>query len=235
MTKHVKSLTFRNLTLVCCLALLGALAGCSGGPESDSQPQPGKPETPGAGASMLEAAVAGNNARVQELLNKGVSANVQGPQHNTPIMEATFAGHLDTVKLLLDHGANLSMAKSDGATPIALAGKHKEIVELFKNVAALVEAASKGNNQAVSELISKGTPVNGIDQYGHSALTEASWNGLTETVKLLLDKGTDPTIQKSDGETALSLAASRKHPAIVDLLNQAIAKRAASTPTPAAK
>ena len=150
-------------------------------------------------------------------------------------MEATFAGHLDTVKLLLDHGANLSMAKSDGATPIALAGNHKEIVELFKNVAALVEAASKGNNQAVSELISKGTPVNGIDQYGHSALTEASWNGLTETVKLLLDKGADPTVQKSDGETALSLAASRKHPAIVDLLNQANAKRAASTPTPAAK
>jgi len=182
---------------------------------------------------MLQVAAKGDNARVRELLDKGVNVNMRGTDNNTPIMEAAYGMHLETVKLLLDHGADLSAKKNDGATPAGLA-RSQEIVDLFKSVSSLVDAAAKGDNRAVAELVSKGTPVNGLDKFGHSALTEASWGGKTETVKLLLEKGADPTIKKSDGETALSLANGQKHQDIVALLNEAIAKRAKQPAAPAA-
>lgn len=181
---------------------------------------------------MLEVAGKGNNARVKELLDKGVDVNTRGNDRNTPIMEAAYAGHLDTVKLLLDHGADLSAKKNDGATPIALAGRSKEVVELFRNVTALVDAATKGNNQLVKDLIDKGTPVNGLDHGGNSALQSACYAGKVDTVKLLLEKGANPNIKKSDGETPLTLAMGQKHADIVALIKEAIAKQPKAT-TPA--
>ena len=79
-------------------------------------------------------------------------------------------------------------------------------------------------------MIEKGTPVNGLDQHGQSALTEACWNGRTETVKLLLGKGADPNIKKADGQSPLNLAMAQKHQDIGALLNEAIAKRSKQTP-----
>jgi ankyrin repeat protein len=223
-----------NLALA--FSLLSLLAGCSNeGTQTRREPAKTPPQLLPLDAAMLQAAGEGDNAKVKDLLAKGVNVNLRGNDHNTPIMEAAYAGHLDTVKLFLDHGADLSARKNDGATPIALAGAHKDVVELFKNVADLVEAAGKGNNPAVKELIDKGTPVNGLDQYGHSALTESCWNGFTDTVKLLLDRGADPNIKKSDGATPLSLAMGQKHQEVVALLNEAIARQSKGTPKQAAK
>jgi len=236
MTGQSKNLVSRILALVCWLTFLSTLGGCAYGPENNKEGQPAKPARPFiTSTTILAAAADGNTTRVRELLDQGVSANTLGRDHNTPIMEAAYAGHLDTVKLLLDRGADLSVIKIDGATPMALAGNHKEVIDLFKDVTALVEAASKGDNRTVSELISKGTPVNGLDQYGHTALTEASWNGFTETVKFLLDHGADPRIKKSDGATPLDLANGRKQQAIVVLLTQANARLAAGSPATSPK
>jgi ankyrin repeat protein len=216
-------------------SLLSIITGCSNEGVQTTRREPAQtaPQIPPLEVEMLQVAAKGDNARIKELLDKGVNVNMRGADRNTPIMEATYAGHLDTVKLLLDHGADLSAKKNDGATPAALT-PNKDIIELFKKVSALVDASGKGNNEVVKELIDKGTPVNGLDQNGHSALTEACWNGKTETVKLLLDKGTNPTIKKSDGETPLSLATSQKHQDVVVLLKEAIAKQSQSTATPPA-
>jgi ankyrin repeat protein len=184
---------------------------------------------------MLDRAYNGDTAGVRSLLDQGVDVNMRGKENNTPIMEAAYAGQLETVRLLLDRGANLSIRKSDGATAISLSGAHPEIVELFKNVSSLVDAARKGDKQTVNELTEKGTPVNGLDQSGHSALTEASWNGNVEIVKILLQKGADPTIKKSDGETPLTLAKSRQHPEVVTLLEAAVAQRGSPTSAPNGK
>jgi len=214
-------------------SLLGILTAC-GKDSVETRRETPRPGTTVSAldAAMLAAAAKGDNARVKELLDKGVNVNMLGPNRNTPIMEAAFAGHLDTVKLLLDHGADLSARKDDGATPMTLA-PHREIIDLFKNVNALVDAASKGNNQLVKALIEKGAPLNGLDQFGHSALTESCFNGKTETVKLLLESGADPKIKKMDGATPLSLASGQKHQDIVQLINEAIAKKSQpATPAP---
>lgn len=211
------------------------MAGCEKGTQTGTTtPVTPNPETnrlAGAQTAMLDRAYNGDTAAVRGLLDQGVDVNMRGKDNNTPIMEAAYAGHLDTVKLLLDRGADLSIRKSDGATPMVLAGAHPEIVELFKDVSLLVEAARKGDNKNVNELVAKGTPVNGFDQSGLSALTEASWNGHVETVKILLQKGGDPTIKKADGETPLTLAKSRQHPDVVALLETAVAQRNSSSPT----
>lgn len=214
------------------LSLLGVVAGCS---NDSSESRPGSPtgaQPVPQEAEMLEMAGKGNNARVKELLDKGIDVNVRGKDGNTPIMEAAYAGHFDTVKLLLDHGADLSAKKNDGATPIGLAGRSKVVVELFQNVTALVDAATKGNTQVLKGLIDKGTPVNGLDHGGNSALQSACYAGKIEAVRLLLEKGANPNIKKSDGETPLSLAMGQKHADIVALIREAIAKRPKGPTTP---
>jgi ankyrin repeat protein len=220
-----ESSMLRALTSITSLTLLLLFVACQKGTEGERQPVPANTkQLTIAETGMLEKAAAGDTAAVAELLAQGVDVNMRGKDNNTPIMEAAFAGRLETVKLLLDHGADLSARKNDGETVITLGGGHPNIVELFRNVGLLVEAAGRGDNKTITELVTKQTPVNGLDHAGHSALTEASWNGHTQTVKLLLEKGADPKIKKSDGETPLSLAQSQKHSEVVALLEAAIAK-----------
>src|SRR6185295_1227497 len=106
-----------KLALAC--SLLGLLAGC-GNDGIETRKEPAK--TPAVQLSpleveMLQVAAKGDNARVKELLDKGVDVNMRGNDRNTPIMEASYGGHFETVKLLLDHGADLSAKKNDGADP----------------------------------------------------------------------------------------------------------------------
>jgi ankyrin repeat protein len=216
-------------------SLLGILVGCSNDSIETRSPATTVRQLEPLEVEMLEVASKGNNAKVKELLDKGVDVNMRGNDRNTPIMEAAYAGHLDTVRLLLDHGADLSAKKNDGATPSGLAGRTKDIVELFKNVSALVDAATKGNNEMLKELIDKGIPVNGLDQFGNSALQAACYGGKIDAVKLLLEKGANPNIKKADGETPLSLATGQKHTEIVALINEAIAKQSKSAAPPTAK
>jgi ankyrin repeat protein len=232
MTTYKKNSSLWKLVLT--FSLLGILAGCGNDSIETRSPAKTGPQLGPLEVEMLQVAAKGDNARVKELLDKGVDVNMRGNDRNTPIMEAGYAGHLDTVKLLLDHGADLSAKKNDGATPSGLAGRSKDVVELFKNVSALVAAASKGNNQMLKELMDKGTPVNGLDEFGNSALTAACYGGKTDIVKLLLEKGANPNIKKADGETPLSLATAQKHAEIVTLLNEAIAKQPKGTATPPA-
>ena len=222
--------------LALALSLLGVLAGCrNDGIETRKEPAKiAAVQLSPLEVEMLQVAARGDNARVKELLDKGVDVNMRGNDRNTPIMEASYGGHFETVKLLLDHGADLSAKKNDGADPGGLA-HGKEVIELIKNVSILVDAAARGNTQTLNELIGKGTPVNGLDKFGHSALTEASWSGKTDVVKLLLEKGANPNIKKSDGQTPLSLAEGQKHADIVKLLNEAIARQAKGATMPAAK
>ena len=207
------------------LIFIIVVAGCNK-PVAERPAQPVKP-TPAVsqdGAALLHAAGTGNVDMAKQLLDQGVDVNFRGSANNTPLMEAAFAGHVGMAKFLLDHGADLSAKKNDGQTPLTFSVDHKELRDLFKDVSDLVEAAGKGDNNALIALVDKGTPVNAVDQYGHTALSESCWNGHTETVKLLLAKGANPTLKKPDGETPLTLATAKKHPDIVALLNEAIAK-----------
>jgi uncharacterized protein len=89
-----------------------------------------EPNKPGWTALHYAASV-GNNEIVQMLLDKAAYIDAESPNKTTPIMMAARGGHILTVKLLLDEGADASLKNELGMSAIDFAQKHefKDIVE----------------------------------------------------------------------------------------------------------
>ena len=77
------------------------------------------------------AATVGNNDIVQLLLDRSAYIDAESPNQTTPIMMAARGGHILTVKLLLDEGADVTLKNGAGMTALdfAKAGGFKDIVE----------------------------------------------------------------------------------------------------------
>jgi ankyrin repeat protein len=77
------------------------------------------------------AAAIGNNDIVQLLLDKSAYIDAESPNKTTPIMMAARGGHIMTVKLLLDEGADATLKNNLGMTAIDFAREHnqKDIAE----------------------------------------------------------------------------------------------------------
>ena len=77
------------------------------------------------------AAAIGDNEIVQLLLDKSAYIDAESPNKTTPIMMAARGGHIRTVKLLLDEGADATLKNDQGLTAIDFARKYDfhDIVE----------------------------------------------------------------------------------------------------------
>ncbi|MDY7572904.1 ankyrin repeat domain-containing protein [Actimicrobium sp. CCI2.3] len=77
------------------------------------------------------AAAVGANDIVQLLLDRYAYIDAESPNKTTPIMMAARSGHILTVKLLLDEGADVTLKNDAGMTAIDLARKfeHADIAE----------------------------------------------------------------------------------------------------------
>jgi uncharacterized protein len=77
------------------------------------------------------AAAVGRNDIVKLLLENSAYIDAESPNKTTPIMMAARAGHILTVKLLLDEGADATLKNMDGRTAIDFAKMHdhNDIVE----------------------------------------------------------------------------------------------------------
>ncbi len=78
-----------------------------------------------------------------------------GPYNHTPLALAASAGHLQTVELLLRHGADVNMPSGNGNTPLiyAIANGHIEIVELLlaHGTPILGNYSCEASNNTISE------------------------------------------------------------------------------------
>ena len=72
----------------------------------------------------------------------------------------------------------------------------------------LLHAIHKHQNTAVAALLDAGADVNRGDAKGVTPLMMAAGYGYDDTVRLLLSRGADPTIKRSNGDTALDWAIS---------------------------
>ena len=63
--------------------------------------------------AISEAAAGGANAAIGYLLNQGADPNTIGHFGRTPLYRAVFAGHVDTITLLLEHGADPRIKATD--------------------------------------------------------------------------------------------------------------------------
>jgi ankyrin repeat protein len=228
------------LFLVCALLLLNACLSKEPSPNNPAAPATkGNAPTnakPPAGANdqaLLTAAGKGDNAKINELLGGGANINAQNAAGGTALMEAVYNNHPETVKLLLEKGADPDLRKKDGATALGFAQKYPPIVEILKakgakvtsNLALDIElmvAANKGDLAKVKSLVEQGAYPNYHNEGGSTPLIEAVYGGHAEVVKYLLEKGADPNARKNDGAAAIGFA--KKYPPILEMLKAAGAK-----------
>jgi hypothetical protein len=150
-----------------------------------------------------DAARKGDAAAVKKLLDEGVDVNTKFRYNATALFYACDHGHLEVVKVLLDHGADMTVKDTFyGFTPLMLAtGPAQKKTPAHTEIAKL--------------LIQKGSP--GKDM----ALGNAVDSDDASLAKVILDSGGLSAANLSD---ALEAAKAGQKTAMVTLLEQAGAK-----------
>lgn len=151
---------------------------------------------------IWEASIVGRRDRLLTLLdgNPGQVGQV-APSGWTPLHFAAFGGDIETVRLLLDRGAdpNAIAWPSSRSTP-------------------LNAACFTGRVEVARLLLTRGADVTRRQRNGFTALHEAALIGDAELASALMDFGAETTARTDDGETPLDVARRRGHANVVALL-----------------
>ncbi|XP_046405893.1 uncharacterized protein LOC124170897 isoform X3 [Ischnura elegans] len=192
-------------------------------------------ETTEEGESLLSLACSAGYFELAQVL-LAMSANVEdrGIKGDcTPLMEASSAGHVEVVRLLINHGADVNAQSSSGNTPLmyACAGGHEEVVRVLLSANAkvedhnenghtpLMEAASAGHVGVAKILLEHGAGINThSNEFKESALTLACYKGHLDMVRFLLEAGADQEHKTDEMHTALMEASMDGHVEVARLL-----------------
>lgn len=148
---------------------------------------------------LVKSAANGDVQKCDEVL-KRKDANVNGMfGGHTALQAASQNGHLDVVKLLLKHNADVEIENKYGDRAI--------------------HHAAFGNEPAVIELLAKaGADLNIRNNRRQTPLHIGVNKGYYGVVKTLLKLGCHPSLQDTDGDTPLHDAISKKYDDMVTLL-----------------
>ncbi|KAI9268749.1 ankyrin repeat-containing domain protein [Sporodiniella umbellata] len=83
---------------------------------------------------------------------------------------------------------------------------------------ALHAACSQGHSEAVEILIENGSPLDNVDELGHTPLMNAIFSKSEECVKMILEHGVNTSKVDNGGNSLLHLVASNNVPQVVPLL-----------------
>lgn len=136
---------------------------------------------------LFDLARQGDTESLRGPLAKGLAVNIRDSNGNSLLMLASYNGHLDASKLLLEHGADPELANSRQQTPLS-------------------GAAFKGLADISQLLINHGADVNAATPDGKTPLMFAAMFNQKDIVDLLLNNGADAYAKSADGLTALALA-----------------------------
>ena len=182
--------------------------------------------------NAIPAAVAAEfgNGRILEILL----------DHMPAVTEETLAalvkigldqGHADVFRVLQDRGARINFPTFDtDAIWRAFRSGNLDLCAIFfeggfdvhtvgpHGVTALHSAASAGQREIVSQLLSHGSGVSDVDDWGWTALHTAAAGGHETTVELLLQHGADREARDCYQWLPVHLAASNRYDGVVGLL-----------------
>jgi ankyrin repeat protein len=154
---------------------------------------------------------------IKTLMNR--AAQRQAVEAGSPLIVATHRGDEAMVKLLIERGADVSIADKQGVTALAWATRLKQpaIVELLKNSGAkapeflegsmstaLWTAAKSGDATKVRDILSRGAKPDEFveDREGkHLALVSAAREGHLEVVQVLIQGGANVNAVAQEGFT----------------------------------
>jgi ankyrin repeat protein len=136
------------------------------------------------GFALYNVSLGGLCRSAKHLLEVGADVNGFGPHYITPLQGACKSGNIETIQLLIDHGAHIN--------------PQARIQD------PLLSVARSGNVAVLRVLIENGADVNSTDGL-KTALFQASEFGHPEIVQILLEHGADANLTPRWG-TALQAA-----------------------------
>jgi hypothetical protein len=113
-----------------------------------------------------------------------------GAFHNTALCEAALYGRLETVRLLLEGGADPSRTNGNGITPLIL-------------------AAVNGHLDVLGLLLARGAAVDATDADGFTAFHSTCYSNQPECMEALIQAGCDVGFINCDGRTGQEMAEAR--------------------------
>lgn len=153
---------------------------------------------------LYEAAAIGDLPIVQLHLNGNpTSVNSYSIDSFTPLGLACYFGHLDIVKFLVEHGADVNKASSNS----------------FK-VAPLHSATAISNFEITEYLLRNGADINVKQQSGVTPLHSAAHNGQYKIARLLIDYGADVKAKNDDNKTPYDMAVEKGDKETIELLKK---------------
>lgn len=172
-------------------------------------------------------------ALIEELFLAGASLNDRSEMPT--LVAAALSDELDTIRLLLDRGADLSMTGENNGISALHIAQSSATIDLLLTRGADVDSRDslartpimfsfgkwRFESDVVRSLINAGADLTAEDQVGRTVLHFAAGQYSTslEYIELILDAGADVNKADNNGCTPLMIAA-RYHPSASDLLIQ---------------
>lgn len=151
---------------------------------------------------LYEAASIGDlNALMQHLTNQPPSIHSYSNDGFTPLGLACYFGHLEIVKYLVNHGADVNRASSNSF-----------------HVAPIHSATAISDYEITAFLLEHGADVNAKQQSGVTPLHSAAHNGKLNIAKLLVDHGADIHAKTSEGKTPADMAFEKNYTEVGEYL-----------------
>ena len=174
-------------------------------------------------SALSVAAYFGQKGMVQLLFSKGADINKKDLTGNCPIHKAAEQGHFDTVRLLINLGAQpaLTLLAYNGQKTslqmLLLAGADPNMRDSDGHT-ALTRAALMSHEDIVRLLLQSNANPNEGDQYDNTPLHAAAREGSKRTAQLLIDGGADPNKRNISARTPIYSAICRNRKDMVKFL-----------------
>ena len=149
---------------------------------------------------LYYAAVCGFSGLAKHLIiAHSLDVNAKVYDDATPLHIASYRGHADVAKVLLDYEADINAQNSGKRTPLHM-------------------ASALGHPKVTQLLLERGAALDEQDEYMNTPLVLASYWGKLEAVRVLLAHGADVKIRDKNGSTPFQYATRRRYHDIAQLL-----------------